>query len=447
MIDLAKLKVTIETDAEKAKAEIKSVGETAEKQESKFSKFGSALKTGAMVGVAGVTALATGLTAMANSASETALEIDRLSQTTGMTTKAYQEWDYIMKQNGFSMEQASGDFAALGEKALDAANGVGEGAELFSMLGVTVTDTSGKLKSQEQIFNETITALQGMENATERNAIASALLGTTGEELVPVLNMTASEVDNMKNKANELGLVMSGESIEAGTKFKQSIDTVKSSFTAVVMEIGIQFMPILQKLLDWVMAHMPEIKAIIQTVFKAVEIVVTAVGKAFDAILPILTGLYNWISPYFPVIQSIVENTFKGITKAVDTVTKAFKAVKDAISDAIDMLTFWDNKESESNKSTKSSIKIDGSHANGLEYVPYNSYIAELHKGERVLTAQENKSFNNIGAEIVNALTTVFDRPNKNNSPINLVLNVNGKEFAQATYNDFIDEGKRMGVV
>ena len=35
------------------------------------------------------------------------------------------------------------------------------------------------------------------------------------------------------------------------------------------------------------------------------------------------------------------------------------------------------------------SFSIDGSHRNGLDYVPYDGYIAELHKGERVLTASE----------------------------------------------------------
>lgn len=38
-------------------------------------------------------------------------------------------------------------------------------------------------------------------------------------------------------------------------------------------------------------------------------------------------------------------------------------------------------------------LSIDGSHRNGLDYVPYDGYIAELHKGERVLTASEASGY------------------------------------------------------
>lgn len=47
-------------------------------------------------------------------------------------------------------------------------------------------------------------------------------------------------------------------------------------------------------------------------------------------------------------------------------------------------------------KATIEAVKqsAKGHHANGLDYVPYNGYIAELHKGERVLTKQENVRYN-----------------------------------------------------
>ncbi|MHB8125866.1 MAG: hypothetical protein ACYDEJ_09555 [Desulfitobacteriaceae bacterium] len=42
---------------------------------------------------------------------------------------------------------------------------------------------------------------------------------------------------------------------------------------------------------------------------------------------------------------------------------------------------------------------INGSHANGLSYVPFDGYRAELHRGERVLTASENLSLSNPGTK------------------------------------------------
>ena len=38
-------------------------------------------------------------------------------------------------------------------------------------------------------------------------------------------------------------------------------------------------------------------------------------------------------------------------------------------------------------------LTINGSHANGLSYVPFDGYVAQLHEGERVLTAKENSMY------------------------------------------------------
>jgi hypothetical protein len=41
------------------------------------------------------------------------------------------------------------------------------------------------------------------------------------------------------------------------------------------------------------------------------------------------------------------------------------------------------------------SANVDGSNRFGLANVPFNGYVSELHKGERVLTSKENKQYTN----------------------------------------------------
>ena len=43
---------------------------------------------------------------------------------------------------------------------------------------------------------------------------------------------------------------------------------------------------------------------------------------------------------------------------------------------------------------------VDGIHANGLSYVPFDGYRAEVHKGEGILTAPENKAYHKGGSTI-----------------------------------------------
>lgn len=76
---------------------------------------------------------------------------------------------------------------------------------------------------------------------------------------------------------------------------------------------------------------------------------------------------------------------------------KNFDKISAAVSGASDKLKgffgkFGNNKKIDiSAKVTDGKPKVDGSHARGLAFVPHDGYIAELHKGERVLTAGENR--------------------------------------------------------
>lgn len=147
--------------------------------------------------------------------SKHATEVTNLSRTMGMTTEAYQEWDYVLKTVGSSAEAAQGDISMLAEKAQDAATGSGEAAELFAQLGIKVKDSQGTFKSQSELFDEVITKLSRMKDETERNAIASKLLGSTGEKIIPLLDKGAAGLEEAKKMAHEFGVVMDEEALAA----------------------------------------------------------------------------------------------------------------------------------------------------------------------------------------------------------------------------------------
>lgn len=210
----------------------------------------SDVKSAALGVAAAIGGVVIAITKMVTETGKSAEEIKNNSQTMGMSMAQYQEWDYVFKSVGYSAEQASGDFAALAEKAKDAAEGTGEGAEAFDELGIRVTKAGGQLKSQNELFSEVITKLQNMDDATRRNALASQLLGTTGEELIPVLNMTGEEMDSLRKKAYETGAIMSDAAVNDFADMNQSIREMGQKFDVVQAKLAEKFLPVITGVLE-----------------------------------------------------------------------------------------------------------------------------------------------------------------------------------------------------
>lgn len=315
-MEIFKLFGSIFVDNEEAN---KSISKTEEHAEGLGTKLANGIKTAAKWGAglaAGAGVAIGGMVALLGKTLETTAEINKFAQVAGMSTKGFQEWDYVMKSFGFSVEAASGDLAALAEKAMDAQSGVGENAEIFKELGVNVEDASGKLKSQEQLFNEVIAGLQGMEDITRRNAIATMFLSTTGEELAPILNMTSEELAKMKSEAN----VIDDEQLKQAEDFRLGWEKVKNTFGVVLTEVGIKLMPVFQGLLDWMTTNMPMIQLVINTVFAALS---TGVQIGIQWIQNFIAAIQQWYADNevtFNAFALIVENTFNWIVDVWNTI-------------------------------------------------------------------------------------------------------------------------------
>ena len=103
-------------------------------------------------------------------------------------------------------------------------------------------------------------------------------------------------------------------------------------------------------------------------------------GKAWD-------GIKEKASQTWDDISTKASKAWDGIK---DAGKKAWDGIKGFASDAWDGITGFFNGARERGESITG---IDGSHKNGLDTVPKDGYIAELHKNEAVLTAEQAKQW------------------------------------------------------
>ncbi len=102
-----------------------------------------------------------------------------------------------------------------------------------------------------------------------------------------------------------------------------------------------------------------------------------------DLIGTLSEGLGIALGALVSIGEDIVESIESGISAAWEGLVSWFNGIWDSLfggrSVNVDV--------------NASSSGVNGSHAGGLSYVPFDGYVAELHRGERVLTANEAREY------------------------------------------------------
>ena len=212
------------------------------------SKWSESLKTAGKVGATAFAAIGTASVATTkalwdgvNATAQYGDEIDKNSQKVGMNTEAYQKWDYAMKISGSSMSDCTVGLKTLTNKLDDFKNGSSGATAIFERLGISLDDVSSK--SREDIFQMTVYALQNVEDATEKAAIANDLFGRSGQELMPMFNLTNEELENLMQEAEDYGMVMSEEAVKSSAGFQDSLTKLQGAFKGVTNGVMSNLMP------------------------------------------------------------------------------------------------------------------------------------------------------------------------------------------------------------
>ena len=290
-VELFKLVGSIFIDNEKA-------NESLQKTDKKASTFGETLgKVGkgalqfATVAGSAMLAVSGAALGVADSVAETADEIDKASIRMGISAESYQELAYAAGQCGIEMS--------------------------------TMEKAAKKLEGTDLNFDDAINQIMSLSTAEERSAKAAELFGeSVAYQLSPLLEQSTEDFDGLIQRANDLGIVMSGDAVKAGVEFGDLMSDLKQSAQALGPSLGSALFPILIDIIKQVLEFMPQIQgfmaqlapvlseivaAILPVLFSILEALLPVLMEIIQAILPLAVDLINALLPIITALLPLIE--------------------------------------------------------------------------------------------------------------------------------------------
>lgn len=191
-----------------------------------------------------IAALGGGLLALTKKTSDYADVIDKTSQRMGMSAEATQEWKFVGEQLGVELTSLERGLTRFQKRVGEADDGLSSAQRAFENLGVEIKDGEGNLRSMDDLFPSTIQKLADMEDVTKRNQLAMELFGRGGKELIPLLNQSGDNIEELQQKAHELGIVMGDEAVEEGVEWKDTLHEITEAGKGLFRQLGTELIPI-----------------------------------------------------------------------------------------------------------------------------------------------------------------------------------------------------------
>ncbi len=237
------LRVNITGDAKQLQGELDGV-------EGKLKNFGGGLQrsgktmskwvTGPIVGGA----MAVG--GLALKTSKAADEVAKASRAAGLSTDAFQELEYAFGQAGIESADFEKGTQRFNRRMGEAVDGTGSAAGAVETLGLKLEDANGNMRDTDDVMDDAIKKLADVEDPARRAALAGDLFGNRlGPEMAAALEDGSGAIDEAREKAHDLGIVMSGESTEAAEEFQDKLDDLQRGFGGMVQGIGEKVIPLL----------------------------------------------------------------------------------------------------------------------------------------------------------------------------------------------------------
>ena len=227
-----------------------------DKTKAAFDKVTKGLKgVGSVAGKASMGIAKVGLAATASATALAALVkinvdfMDKLGKTAsklGIEVEFLQAMRFAAEQTGVKVEALDMGLQRFIRRAAEAAQGTGESKRAFEQLGIQLTDNNGNLRDVREILFDVADGLENTTSSAEQVRLAFKFFDSEGVALVNTLKEGSKGLREFEQEAENLGIIISRQSIAKAEMFANSINILKKQITAISANITAAFIPVLE---------------------------------------------------------------------------------------------------------------------------------------------------------------------------------------------------------
>ena len=165
-----------------------------------------------------------------------------------ISTKAYQEYEYVLGKSNLKIKDLNTAMSAF-DNVL-AGNGTKKQAEALEALGIDAENAGEQFSSSGEMLETVMNSLSEYKGS-DKGAVIDALFGKN-EKWTGYFDQSAEEIRNLKKEADDLGLIMSEETIDNAVRFNDATEKLNSQLQAAKQAFGEGILPMITQAVEGV---------------------------------------------------------------------------------------------------------------------------------------------------------------------------------------------------
>jgi phage-related tail protein len=198
-------------------------------------------------------------------------EISKAAQKIGIGTEELSRLRYAADLSGVSFEGLQKGVLALNRNMAGIGGESKKVTSAFAQMGIETRNTDGTLKSSTQVLKEMADVFQRMPDGAQKSALAMAVLGKSGADMIPLLNGGSEALEGLLNEADRFGIVIDEETGRKAEAFNDNLRRLSGVFDSLATQIAADMLPELLDLSNFLIDNSGAIRQLGRDTIQAIK--------------------------------------------------------------------------------------------------------------------------------------------------------------------------------